>query len=449
MVEESNLIDEFKETFVDIYDTQPIFIEGLAYWLTSATLGYFATMPTLKRYYKKPNIYVIFSSVPWATRRSTVVTLGRRIYREIWKRFLDSVGEDNINEKVEPSIIREFTVEGGADWIQKSELNHYNIIAPEMGAMWSRMGQKNLSGIKQLLSQLYDGMGYTQYLSQLKKKENEYMRIIPEKLHFTLLGDLQEPQIYFDEFDLTQGIMRRILLIYEAPEDIDVESTKSEYMDITNDKSLDDEIKKISKKFVNRMLYLKEGVDVYIDPTSENYILQKEKQIKQEIKESINPVLSLHKPIEIEMLKKLPVLRIIASDKQFIDERYRELQIEDELKETKTFLRRAFKNLPDAIEKIVIRTKRPIISEAEAMKQKIIKKIVKEGDWISNLSQKMNATMKELQPYIDDLRQESRIYILRVQEKYKPTIYYTTNSERLDEQKKKYEEEGLTTSTSL
>lgn len=442
----SNLIDDFVNEFVEDYDCPPIYIEAAAYWVASSTLGLFAEIAGLKRLFRKPNIYVIFSSIPWATRRSTVVGLARRAYIKAWEYHLEDIktNPEEIRDIIENSIFRESTPQGLADAIDETNLDHYSIIAPEMGAMWSRMGEKNLAGAKQLLSQLYDGSGFREDLSRKSRKSDEASRrAIPEGLFFTMIGDLQEPQHYFDKIDLGQGILRRTLLIYQKSESIDPEKTKSEYV-WEEYEAPEDKVARIARKFADRMLELREGVKVYMSLDGEADILEREKEIRRIIRDAgDHSYTELWRPVEVDMLKKLPVLRIIASDREMIMPD-RHLLIHNEYGEAKQFIERALVNMPEATQKIFVRSKTPTYTDEEFMKQKVINKIIAKDNWCSNLTNTLGTSLKEITPILETLISEQRIFGLKLvaSSRGRPSTFFTTDYDLLKSKCEEYEKEG-------
>ena len=445
----NNLIDEFTNTFSEIYDANRTYIEAAGYWVTSATLGVFTKMADLKRLSKRPNIYVIFSSMPWAERRSTIVNLAGEVYKEAWNEFYKRYDKEEI---ADDSIIGKGTEQGITDRVMQMKLDHYDIIEPEMSGHWLAMKQSRvLSGYKSFLTARYDGHEYIEDLSQRKAKKSEEdsdRRYIAPGTCFTLIGDIQEPQHYFDDNDVSQGIMRRTLLIYKPPKEINPEGTKSEYNISADTHSA---IKRIGGLFADRMEYLKDTANVLMNPTGEKKILKREIEIRQTLKTCLDTTPHLYEPIEIEMLKKLPVLRTIASDCKFFEEikgielDRRMLVSEKDFNESETFLKGILVNLSTAIDMIMLSKKRTPIMDDEMIKRKIVSDIKNDGNnWVQNITGVTHMTLNRLEDFLDTLIEEKRIYGMAVYTGKigKPPKYYTTTVETYKKHAKEFIEKG-------
>lgn len=441
-----NLIDEFTDTFSEIYDANHTYIEAAAYWVASSTIGTFTNMADLKRLSKKPNIYVIFSSIPWAERRSTIVNLASEVYKEAWNEFYKRFGSEEI---ANDSIIGRGTEQGIVDRVMEKKLDHYDIIEPEMGGHWSMMNmQRHLSGYKSFLTARYDGHEYIENLSQRKGKKDEDetdRRYISPGTGFTLIGDLQEPEHYFDEFDVAQGLMRRTLLVYVPKEEIIPENTKSEY-DISADTHK--AIRRIGGLFADRMEYLKPIANLYMNPLAEKEILKREIEIRKTLKTCVDPIPHLFEPIEVEMLKKLPVLRAISSDSIFKDdiedvERYIMVSKEN-FDKSRKFLNKVLVNLSVAIDRIMYRRSRPVIMDDEMIKRKIVSDIKGSDDWVQNITGVTHMTLNKITDYLETLIKEERIFGMGVYTGKigKPPIYYTTTKETYKKHAKEFLEKG-------
>lgn len=444
-----NLIDEFTKTFSEIYDANHTYIEAAAYWVASSTLGVFTEMVDLKRLSKKPNIYVIFSSIPWAERRSTIVILAGEVYKEAWNEFYKRFTSEEI---ANDSIIGKGTEQGIVDRVMEKKLDHYDIIEPEMGGHWDMMKhQRHLSGYKSFLTSRYDGHEYIEDLSQRRGKKSEDdsdRRYIAPGTNFTLIGDLQEPEKYFDENDITQGTMRRTLLIYVPKEEIIPENTKSEYSIHSNTREA---IKRVGGLFADRMEFLRPIANTKMYPIGEDYILNREIEIRKTLKTCTDPIPHLYKPIEIEMLKKLPVLRTVSSDCDFIGDIDKDIDrfmpvSEETFNESRIFLKKILVNLSAAIDRIMYRRSRPVIMDDEMVKRKIVNDIENHENWVQKITEITGMGRKALSDPLSSLFEEERVFCIETYKKGigkgRPKKYYTTSKDTYRKHKAELEKDG-------
>ena len=188
-------------------DAPKNFIQASAYYIVSATLGEFYVNKLVPFGSQRPNLWIVLSSIPGRMRRSTVQRLAYISYRRI-------IGTDYFHDM----IIEEGTPEGIMDAIGDQPSASYTIQSTEWGAVMERMSKGNYQyGVASLLSKLYYGEGGRQSLSRRGGKKKD--RIIPEGLYVTMFAGLQEAYYYFTTEMLNQGLLRRLLIVYQKKAD--------------------------------------------------------------------------------------------------------------------------------------------------------------------------------------------------------------------------------------
>ena len=233
--EESDLVNEFKEILIKHSDTPEEFAEAGGYATVSATVGRFFN--SRYEFKGRPNTWICLSSIPGRRRRSTVLEAVDFVinkvnetlfYTEAEKRFSIQLKEaekvkkdkkmktvEQILEKiVDDCIIEDGSAEGIADQIQGSKLDVYHISNEEFGCTLQEAYGKDSykSGVKVLLSKLYDGNSVKVSLSQRGGKAG--IRRIRKGLYVTLFCGMQEIHLYITEFAIRQGVQRRIFMVY-------------------------------------------------------------------------------------------------------------------------------------------------------------------------------------------------------------------------------------------
>jgi len=198
-----NFIDEYTKQVMKYTDAPKNFIQASAYYIVSATLGEFYVNKLVPFGAQRPNLWIVLSSIPGRMRRSTVQRMAYMSYRKI-------IGADFFPDMV----IEEGTPEGIMDAIGEEPKSSYTIQSTEFGAVMERMSRGSYQyGVASLLSKLYYGEGGRQSLSRRGGKKKD--RILPEGLYVTMFTGLQEAYYYFTTEMLNQGLLRRLLIIYE------------------------------------------------------------------------------------------------------------------------------------------------------------------------------------------------------------------------------------------
>ena len=220
-----NLVDEIAAKLAKLTDAPTVFLEAASYWLVSSLLGKFTEFGEGVGGLRWPNLWVILSSAPGLTRRSTVLSLAMKIYRQALLTYLKAksplADEEEVIEAINAHIIETGTPEGIIDHIEATPGREFVIISAEFGRILEQITSRGphahyTAGTDVLLSKLYYGEPAIQDLSARKgKKQRRYLR---PGIYATLLASMQEPWLYIRSQHIRQGLLRRMLLIY-VPEE--------------------------------------------------------------------------------------------------------------------------------------------------------------------------------------------------------------------------------------
>lgn len=430
-----NLIDEYVDMVRNYTDAPHVFVEASAYHLISNLLGRF-TRTTYLRGHGKPNLWFILSSIPGRMRRSTVIGLSKRAYKKaLYEYFLEVLKwkPELANEKVFGSIIEEGTPEGIMDNIEETNLDSYAIINSEFGIVLQKIATKGYEfGVSTLFSKLYDGEGGAVYLSKRTKRER--LRVVPDGLFTTMLCGMQEPNLYITPNMVRQGLLRRIILIYVKPEDLNEWKPLYEM----NLSQVYDEIDEYAKKLYDKMKYFKELSSEYFPfnilvafmPSVVNKLNEYGKQIDEEIRNNPEGLISIHKQDYALHLGKLAVVRAIGRGNiQQLGDNYVITVTEDDFNKAKDFLTRATKNIDEAIMSLG-EVRLPITTASEPIER--IYNIIKNKGKISRkeLYRLAKMTASELNEILSTLTLQGRITTEVEKISFRPTTYYKVIDEK-------------------
>ena len=331
----SNLIEEFVSIARGGCDSPLVYVEAGAYHLISHTMGQFmrVTGATCKR----PNSWIILSSIPGRMRRSSIASYVTRVYKRAMKKIVfqtmlyDALGTEAERLKtaekiVEISIIEEGSVEGIMDHIMNAYeeygLKSFSIMSTEFGAVLQKMqGTHYEAGVPALLSKLKYGESGVVYLSARTGKTSK--RYIPSGLYITLFAGMQEPEQYLTKRQSRTGLLRRLNIVLVTPEDLSMDDWKSPIsfdrdavptkLDAFADKLADAAIELYNKR------YFTESPDD--DPKVPAYFLEfpQLNKIAREIDEKLTHAdfseYDLYRQGTVEQLAELSVIHAIACDK--------------------------------------------------------------------------------------------------------------------------------------
>ncbi|MEM4958393.1 MAG: DUF3987 domain-containing protein [Nanopusillaceae archaeon] len=230
----------FLEEFSNFTDAPPLYLEASFWFIISSTLGRFletTTLPTFKIF--RPNLWILLSGRTGLTRKSTVIDGSLTLVDEAYKTYFKKIYGPTIKENVLLARINKMKLEFGStegvlEHISStSEFNDtYIFYSHEFGAIIS--GIKDITYMKMLapvLSRLYSG---EEIIWKGVKKE----RIIKPGLYTTGLFGIQELWIYTDQYVFQQGLMRRVILVYQKETDKDKWLPPIDYTRVTRRENL-------------------------------------------------------------------------------------------------------------------------------------------------------------------------------------------------------------------
>lgn len=242
-------IDEFTDIVSGYSDVPYQAIRAAGYWVISSTLG---TQFVIKETPRplRPNIFVLISGPGGLIRKSTVIDYAKTVFVSAWENFYDSIGIQDYN--IDDKIIEEFTIEGLTDHIDSvsDKTKDFVLMTDEFGVWLHRSKQRHLTGERGLLSKLYYGETYKQYLS--KRGGDKGIRRIPPGLYFTMIAAMQDADLYLTEIEVRQGLVRRLMVI-----NLEVEDKKTFKPPLSRDRSdVYDKLIDLGRKIGDKMTYI-------------------------------------------------------------------------------------------------------------------------------------------------------------------------------------------------
>ena len=206
-------------------DAPDLYLEAARYWVLSSTLGRHVVVPYFPRPPDnplRPNTWIILSGVPGIMRKSTVIdSIARIVVKTAWREFyrstLTRLQPGTIEEMVGKMFIETGSYEGIVKHIAETQndIDTFFLISTEWGGLMQlSKSREYMTGLSTLLSKLYSGEEHVARYA----KETRYLR---GGLYVTALLGMQEPWLYLDNLVFRQGLMRRMVFVYQKPEDKD------------------------------------------------------------------------------------------------------------------------------------------------------------------------------------------------------------------------------------
>jgi hypothetical protein len=281
-----NLVDEFSNLICKYIDTPKVFADAVGFAMSSALLG--PAFKSLWVPHGTANLFIVLSSLPGRTRRSTVQEAFEKVFKRVRKMEMFEKAKDDflneelnrsenkdctqeqirndlsdedllkIEEKIEDEInnmiIEEGSTEGLIDHIENTNSNEFIITSREMGAIFQKIFKEGYEqGVGLLFSKLYYGEGSAVYLSSRGGKKGG--RKIRPDLYVTMLGGMQEFRLYITEDAVRQGLARRIIIVY-------VPKATEWKPPINEDRAnFDDELNSFADKVLERRKYLRDCIE--------------------------------------------------------------------------------------------------------------------------------------------------------------------------------------------
>lgn len=435
----ADLIDELVDIVTPYCDAPSSFIEAGAYYLISTLLGrYFRCTQMPQR--GRPNIWFILSSIPGRMRRSTIQHYTDYVYQRVMMSFYEKLNitpnfseeEEKLTEeeKIEltlkfrknliyDSMIEEGTPEGIMDKIEDAEQNVFTIVSTEIGSVFQRMTKRDYHiGVSTLLSKLYYGEGGSIALSRRGGKPGG--RTIPQGLYVTMLAGMQEPKWYLDTSMVRQGLLRRIIIIFVEPKDLNrwLPPMKGERDEIYS--KLDDYADRLTDIMVNyhRTVaeYIPQMLDLFFNPRTMEKINARAKKLDEALKEKPTNA-NIYRQSMWEHHAKLAMLRRIAENRLEELGGLKQVTVdEDNLRRAGEFLDPIFEKTEDIIRSIG-EEPQPIRTFEEPLERiwSIIAGGGRDGITRTDLYRESNMRADELDSLISTLIRSGRIVQLTVE----------------------------------
>ena len=434
----TDLIDEFVEIVTPYCDAPSSFIEAGGYYLVSILLGrYFRCTQMPQR--GRPNIWFILSSIPGRMRRSTIQHYTDHVYQRVMMGYYEKLNvtqnfsdeeEEKMTEeeKIElilkyrekliyDSMIEEGTPEGIMDKIEDAEQMVFTIVSTEMGSVFQRMRRRDYNvGVSTLLSKLYYGEGGSTALSRRGGKKGG--RTIPKGLYVTMFAGMQEPRWYLDTSMVRQGLLRRIIIIFVEPKDLDrwlppMKMGREEIYDM-----LDDYADKLTNIMVNYHKtvgsYIPQMLDIYFNTKAMEKVNARAEELDDALKEKPTNA-NIYRQSMWEHHAKLAMLRRIAENR--LDEvgSFKQVTVDEgNLRKAGEFLDPIFEKTEDIIRSIG-EDPQPIRTFEEPLERiwLIIASGGKDGITREALYRESNMRADELDSLVSTLIRSGRIVQLR------------------------------------
>ena len=358
-----DIIKDYKELIRGYLDAPEVFIEASAYHIVSACLGRFFRCSFIPggQFGARPNIWFIIASIPGRTRRSTIANYATYTYRRSLEKYYcetQHFEEKKSKKVVLNTIIEEGTPEGITDHINATKLAAYAIMSTEFGSVLTRIGTKDYEmGVSSLFSKMYYGEGGTMMLSQRNKDApGGGKRFLPEGLYTTMFCGMQEPHLYLTPGMSRQGLLRRIILCYCDPKDIDRwmpplhDERENVYTDLWNlTEDITDRMLDYQKKASQFSPYL---LDITFHPQAMNminkYAQENDKKLQNEVTN-----LNIYRQSFWEHFAKLAMLNAISRDNIVnVAGEWVAFVTLDDARRAKSFLDRATKHSSDIMSRL-------------------------------------------------------------------------------------------------
>jgi len=444
-----NLIDEYTNIINKYYDTPLPFITATGQWLISALYGRYFVCPALPENTKKPNLFFVLSSPPLFTRRTTVTSIAKRLFIKA-----DSEITGLPPNQIKDKFIEEFTIEGIADHISATGFEDYIICSHEFGMVLTRGRRQYLEGMLSAMSKLYDGIGHKQYLSTRGGKPAG--REIPDRLYVTMLAEMQKAEIYLNQLMLSQGFLRRVILIPQSHEDLDINRYKP-FISLER-KFCPFNLDKFSEKLIERGKIIKQffeenGGEIIIElrPKVINVINKLDRTMFLSFKQTGDEK-QIYFGSYPAFITKLAMIYAIADLDNEIKEGkgvredrkiYYIFVYENHLAKAISFFRPIFTRVQEKLEKIITEREVQPLKTYETVYNKIERLCSGSGMTMGQLLNYLNTTKNQAREYLETMFEMEKLFIVWHKTSRKPRIVVFTDEEKAKQYYKKVENQGL------
>jgi predicted transcriptional regulator len=389
------------------------------------------------------------------SRKSTVITTIKHLMKDIYMKVQNDgkKTKEELEKEFASHILREGTLEGIMDKILYTGHLDYHLINDEFGLYLSRAkaNKSYLHGSINLLSSLYNGLGYEQELS--RRGVEKVIRSIPDGIYFTMLTAMQDPELYIDEQLVRQGFMRRILLVPVRKEDYDISKLKpftSQDLEFTFRRLLEE----VGTWFANtekKLIKLRDKVGTkydkivcFFDPDAEKII---NRYSMDNTKRALEDEIDSCEITKAELLVKLSMLECLCDEElRFVQNNIIRVTKEHVIK-AKGFLDKLEDKQRVALESVVLPNYKAPVRSEEYTFNKILSAIQRaENCPPSYLLQFTNMTKQSIKPYIETLVEQGRVFMIRYQKTgARPGYLFTTEKEKAEQKCKELMSNGYMT----
>ncbi|MCJ7570959.1 MAG: hypothetical protein MUO82_03660 [Candidatus Thermoplasmatota archaeon] len=437
-----DLIEEHFKITREFTDAPEIFLKTCSYHIISTVLGqYFEIFDS---HVKRPNLWFILSSVPGITRRSTVCGFNEDVISRAFTKFYadnEKLAGKEAYSKYSSSRIVDGTPEGIEDAVMDGEavgINTFNVCNPEIGDVLRKIstGKSGTYGLDTLLSRLYYGEPYIDYLSRRVKNARD--RKFSAGKYVTMFSSMQEPQYYLNKTMSRQGLLRRMQLIYVDTKDLKKENWKSPFCNNLHsyqkemEDYVDDLLFPTMLEFYNAWKNYNEDLNDthYIPVKIEDTVNKKIEKVAYEIDMKIIDNASdynIYQQSRWENLIKMTAVSAIARNPLEGKEKVNVWSISatyDDYQRAKNILLETGKHMEKVLDQLGT-------CEIQAKEDKGIDRVYQhiystgeKGIKRSDLSNNTHIKAKDLQEYITTLVQSEKIKVIIKETASKPLVIY-------------------------
>lgn len=252
MPEDINVMDRWLGILAKYNDSPTTFRVAGGYSILAVCYGQFYDFPDARG--MRPNVWFINSCIPGIGHRSTIINYVNYVIRSAMQEFYKN-DKDKLRNALIGLQIEDGTPEGIADAIikgQENDIDNFLLCSSEFGGILKKICSSS-GGVDILFSKFYYGESYSQSLSQREGKKSRFLK---SDYYVNMFSSMQEPDQYLSKSMSRQGLLRRIKILYEKPEDI----AKIEHLPPMQEKSREiwSELKKFGVEIGKQMRLIKD-----------------------------------------------------------------------------------------------------------------------------------------------------------------------------------------------
>lgn len=390
-----SLIEDYVDYASNSTDAPLIYHRAVAYHVISSILGRYVKIVT--SYAPRglmPNIWVVLIGPSRITRKTTAMSLGTSIIKEVDEKLV-------IPASFTPEALYELL-----DGMQSGDAVVW--IKDELGGFFKMLEKRYMAGIREILSSIYMGYGETRKLRNLTLK-------IPDGIYVTAIGTMPTPPHYYlHEEDFTSGFLNRWILAYAIE--------REKRIPILHiDKTLDEKRRSIIERLKEFDNFYRSIAPVVVTFSSdaikilEEYDLNTERELVRIESENPTSLFKLYLAESPNLFLKLVVLRRLAreplSQVLTVVERQDCVKARDDME---LFLRSAREVIEDVQTSA---TAKPVLTEEKALSRiySIIKEKGPKGVTFTELLRSTSMLKSSLVEYLITLMEQGKIVCVKAQ----------------------------------